>query len=133
MSSQNSSITTGNITGTGIAVGSGAQATVTVDAGAQQELLNLIAALRQQVQNSSLPEGARNVLLTKAVPEMEAAATSPDPKSGLAHGLQRIDDQLQGIGAVAGSVGGIVETVSKIASIVGVGVKVVAPFIAGLL
>jgi hypothetical protein len=133
MSSQNSSIITGNIAGTGIAVGSGAQATVSVDTGAQQELLRLIAALREHVQNSDLPEGAKNVLLTKAVPEMEAAAASPDPKSGLSHGLQRIDDQLQGIGAVAGSVAGIVETVSKIASVVGVGVKIVAPFIASLL
>jgi hypothetical protein len=133
MSSQNSSITTGNITGTGIAVGSGARATVNIDTQAQQELLGLIAALREHVQNSSLPEGAKNVLLTKAVPEMEAAAASPDPKSGLSHGLQRIDDQLQGIDAAASSVGGIVETVSKIASIVGVGVKVVAPFIASLL
>jgi hypothetical protein len=133
MPSQNSSITTGNITGSGIAVGTGAQAIVTVDARAQQELLGLIAALREQVQNSSLPEGTKNVLLTKAVPEMETAAASPDPKLGLSHGLQRIDDQLQGIGAVAGSVGGIVETVSKIASVVGVGIKFVAPFIAGLL
>jgi hypothetical protein len=133
MSSQNSSITTGNITGTGIAVGPEARATVTFDARAQQELLDLIAALREQVRNSSLPEGAKNVLLTKAVPEMETAAASPDPKSGLSHGLQRIDDQLQGVGAVASSVGGIVQTISKIASVVGLGVKVVAPFIAGLL
>jgi hypothetical protein len=133
MSSQNSSITTGSITGQGIAVGPGAQATVNIDTRAQQDLLALIAALREHVQNSSLPEGAKSVLLTKAIPEMETAAASPDPKAGLAHGLQRIDDQLQGIGAVAGTVGGIVETVSKIAGIVGVGVKVVAPFIASLL
>jgi hypothetical protein len=133
MSSQNSSVTTGNITGTGIAVGAGAQASVTIDSGAQKELLSLIAALRSHVENSSLPEGAKAVLLTKAVPEMETAAASADPKSGLKSGLQRIDDQLQGVGAVASSVSGIVQTVSKIASVVGLGVKVVAPFIAGLL
>lgn len=133
MDPQNGSITTGNISGTGIAVGTGAQATVTIDSGTQKELLSLIAALRAQVQSSALPEGAKTVLLTKAVPEMEAAAASPDAKSGVKSGLQRIDDQLQGVGAVAGSVSGIVETVSKIAGIIGVGVKVVAPFIASLL
>ena len=133
MDPQNSSITTGNITGTGVAVGPGAQATVTVDSGSQKELLSLIAALRAQVQNSTLPDGTKTVLLTKAVPEMEAAAAAPDPKSGLRNGLQRIDDQLQGVGAAASSVSGIVETVSKIAGMIGVGVKVVAPFIASLL
>jgi hypothetical protein len=133
MAGQGSKITTGNITGTGIAIGTGAQATVIINQQAQKEVLSLLSLLREQVQKADLPEGAKKVLLDRAVPEMETALRSPDPKPALERGLERINDQLQGAGAVAKNVAGIVETVSKIAGTVGIAVKVVAPFIASLL
>ncbi len=133
MPTQNSSITTGNITGSGIAVGPGASASILINEKAQQDVLSLLATLREQVQQADLPAGAKTVLLDKAVPEMETAVRSPDPKPAFERGLERINDQLQGAGAAAKSVSGIVDTVSKIAGAVGIAVKVVAPFIAGLL
>jgi hypothetical protein len=133
MADSDSKITTGNVTGTGIAIGTGAQATVVINQESQKELSSLVSLLREQLQKADLPEGAKNVLLNKAVPEMETALKSPDPKPALQRGLERINDQLEGAGAVAKNVSGIVETVAKIAGVIGLGVKTVAPFIAGLL
>ncbi len=133
MAEQSGNITTGDISGTGIAVGAGARATVTINQKTQEELTGLFQLLRAEVQKANLSEGAKNVLLTKAVPEMEAAVRSPDPKPAIQRGLERIDDQLQGVNAVAKDVVGIVGTVAKIAGVVGLAVKTVAPFVAGLL
>ncbi|MGD1064502.1 MAG: hypothetical protein ABR860_14690 [Terracidiphilus sp.] len=133
MAGEGSPITTGNISGTGIAVGAGAQATVTINQQVQKEVLDLLSQLRDHIQNADLPEGAKKVLLEKAVPEMEQAVHAPEPKAAMSDAIGRINDQLQGVGAVAKNVSGIVETVSKIAGIVGIGVKIVAPFLAGLL
>jgi hypothetical protein len=133
MDNQDSKVTTGNVTGTGIAIGAGAQATVIISQQAQKEVLSLLSLLREQLEKSDLPEGAKNVLLNKAVPEMETAVQSPDPKPALSRGLERINDQLEGVGAAAKNVSGIVDTIAKIAGVVGIGVKAVAPFIASLL
>jgi hypothetical protein len=130
---EDSSVTTGNISGVGIAVGAGAQATVTVNQQVQKEVLDLLAQLRDHIQDADLPQGAKKVLLEKAVPEMEQAVNEPEPKPALSRAIERINDQLEGAGAVAKNVSGIVETVSKIAGIVGIAVKTVAPFLAGLL
>src|SRR5215472_6482906 len=133
MANQDSKITTGNVTGTGIAIGAGAQATVIISQQAQKEVLSLLSLLREQLEKSDLPDGAKNALLNKAVPEMETAVQSPDPKPAMARGLERINDQLEGVGAAAKNVSGIVDTIAKIAGVVGIGVKAVAPFIASLL
>jgi hypothetical protein len=71
--------------------------------------------------------------MNKALPEMEKGARVGEVKSGLERGLERINDQLEGAGAAAKNVSGIIETVSKIASVVGIAIKTVAPFLAGLL
>lgn len=133
MADRNSNITTGNVTGTGIAIGTGAHASVVINEQAQKELSSLVSLLREQLQKADLPEGAKNVLLNKAVPEMETAVSSQDPKPALQRGLERINDQLEGAGAVAKNVSGIVDTVARIAGIIGIGVKTVAPFIASWL
>lgn len=133
MSQGNSEIRTGNITGTGIAVGAGARANVQINQQTQEEVASLLSLLREQLQKAEISEGAKSVLLTKAVPEMEAALRSPDPKPALQRGLERVDDQLQAAGAAARDVSGIVETVTKIAGAVGLAVRTVAPFIAHLL
>jgi hypothetical protein len=134
MSGEKSSyIRTGNVSGTGIAIGTDAQATVTINQQTQQELLDLITLLQAEIQKSQIPDGANDVLLTKAVPEMQEALKSEDPQSGFERGLERIDEQLQGAGAVAEHASGIVDTVAKIAKTIGIPLIRAAPYVAALL
>jgi hypothetical protein len=130
---QGSHISTGNISGTGIAVGDHAQASVTINQQTQQELLDLITQLQQQIQAAQIPDGAKQVILQKAVPEMTQAVQSEDPKGGFQRGLERIDEQLQGAGAVADHASGIVDTVAKIAKTIGIPLLHAAPYIAALI
>ena len=126
-------VNTGNVSGTGIAIGQDVQATVTINQQTQKELLDLIKQLQQQIQDAQLPEGAKTVLLEKAVPEMIQAVQSEDPKSGFQRGLERVDEQLQGAGAVAEHASGIVDTVAKIAKTIGIPLLHAAPYIAALI
>jgi thiamine phosphate synthase YjbQ (UPF0047 family) len=130
---KSSYVNTGNVSGTGIAIGQDVQATVTINQQTQQELLDLIQQLQQQIQAAQLPEGAKTVLLQKAVPEMTQAVQSEDPKSGFQRGLERIDEQLQGAGAAAEHASGIVDTVAKIAKTIGIPLLHAAPYIAALI
>jgi thiamine phosphate synthase YjbQ (UPF0047 family) len=130
---KSSYVNTGNVSGTGIAIGQDVQATVTINQQTQQELLDLIKQLQQQIQAAQLPEGAKTVLLEKAVPEMTQAVQSEDPKSGFQRGLERVDEQLQGAGAVAEHASGIVDTVAKIAKTIGIPLLHAAPYIAALI
>ena len=130
---KSSYVHTGNVSGTGIAIGQDVQATVTITQGQQQELLELIKQLQQQIQEAQLPDGAKNVLLEKAVPEMTQAVQSEDPKSGFQRGLERVDEQLQGAGATAEHVSGILDTVGKIAKTIGIPLLHAAPYIAALI
>jgi O6-methylguanine-DNA--protein-cysteine methyltransferase len=130
---KSSYVNTGNVSGTGIAIGQDVQATVTINQQTQQELLDLIKQLQQQIQDAQLPEGAKAVLLEKAVPEMTQAVQSEDPKTGFQRGLERVDEQLQGAGAVAEHASGIVDTVAKIAKTIGIPLLHAAPYIAALI
>jgi hypothetical protein len=130
---KSSYVNTGNVSGTGIAIGQDVQATVTINQQTQQELLDLIKQLQQQIQDAQLPAGAKAVLLEKAVPEMTQAVQSEDPKSGFQRGLERVDEQLQGAGAVAEHASGIVDTVAKIAKTIGIPLLHAAPYIAALI
>jgi thiamine phosphate synthase YjbQ (UPF0047 family) len=130
---KSSYVNTGNVSGTGIAIGQDVQATVTINQQTQQELLDLIQQLQQQIQAAQLPEGAKTVLLQKAVPEMTQAVQSEDPKSGFQRGLERVDEQLQGAGAAAEHASGIVDTVAKIAKTIGIPLLHAAPYIAALI
>ena len=129
----NKSINVGNITGTGIAVGDNNYINVKITQEKSSEIVDLLDQLRIEIQNASIPEGAKKVILNKAVPEMEKAMKSDNPESGLKQGLERINDQLEGAGAVASNVAGIVETVTKIAKTAGFAIKNVMPFIAAML
>jgi tryptophanyl-tRNA synthetase len=126
-------INTGDISGQSIALGIDTQATTVINQQTQQELLDLIQQLQAEIEKAQLPEGAKNVLLTKAVPEMSQAVQSDDPKSGLQRGLERVDEQLQGAGAVAEHVSGIVETIAKIAKTIGIPLLHAAPYLAALI
>jgi hypothetical protein len=130
---KSSYVNTGDVSGTGIAIGQDVQATVTINQQTQQELLDLIKQLQTEIQKAQIPEGAKEVLLTKAVPEMQEAVQSQDPQSGFQRGMERIDEQLQGAGAVAEHAAGIVDTVAKIAKTIGVPLIRAAPYLAALL
>ncbi len=123
----------GNVAGTGIAIGHGASAHVTITQGERAQLKTLIEQLRDEIQKAAIPETAKTVLLNKALPEMEKSADAEDPRSGLERGLERINDHLEGVGAVASKVGGIIGAATKIASVAGVAIKAVAPFLASLI
>ena len=127
------SIKVGNISGTGIVVGHGAQAEVTITQQGRDEIIGLLEQLRKEITNASIPDNTKNVLLNEAVPEMDQAIRSTDPKSGLERGLERINDQLEGAGAVASNVSRIIGTVTKIAKSAGIVIKTVAPFLSALL
>jgi len=127
------SIKAGDVSGTGIAIGHGAQARVTITQQDRHEIVDLLRQLRVEIQQATIPDSTKNVIANKALSEMESALASNDPKSGLAHGIERINDQLEGIGAAASSVSGIVQTITKIASAGGIMVKTVAPFLTSLL
>lgn len=127
------SIKVGDISGTGIAVGHGAHSKVTITQQSRDEVIGLLETLCKEISNANIPDSAKNVLLNKAVPEMDQAIRSADPKSGLERGLERINDQLEGAGAVASNVSGIIDTVTKIAKSAGIAIKTVAPFLAALL
>lgn len=127
------SIKTGNVSGTGIAIGHGARATVTITPQIRNEIADLLQQLHLEIQQATIPDSTKKVIANKALPEMESALESDDPKSGLARGLERVNDQLEGVGAAASSVSGIVETIAKIAGSAGIVLKTVAPFLAALL
>lgn len=126
-------VKTGDVSGTGIAIGQNVQATVTINQRTQQELLNLVQQLQAEIQKAQIPEGAKRVLLTKAIPEMNQAVQSDDPKAGFERGLERVDEQLQGAGAVAEHVSGIIITVTKIAKLIGIPLLHAVPYLAALI
>ena len=128
---KSSYVHTGDVSGTGIAIGQ--DVTVTINQQTQQELLDLIKQLQEEIQSAQIPDGAKAVLLEKAVPEMTQAVQSEDPKSGFQRGLERVDEQLQGAGAVAEHASGIVDTVAKIAKTIGIPLLHAAPYIAALI
>jgi hypothetical protein len=126
------SIQTGNIQGTGIAVGTGASANVITNQEIQRQLTDLLASLREQLQKADLPDNAKQVVLTGPVQQMETAVHSADPKPQIQHGLERMNDQLQVLGVTAKNVEGIIGPLAKIASLAGVALHTL-PFLAGLL
>ncbi len=121
----------GSVSGTGIAIGNQARADVTIN---QQsaEILKLLDQLHQEIQRANLPEPQKEVL-ARAIPDMQQAAQSENPKPGVTAGLNRLNDNLQLVGAAAGNVSGIVKTIAEIATAAGVAIHVAAPFIATLL
>ncbi len=127
------SIHTGNVSGTVVQFGDHNQATVTITQASRDEITALLEHLQKQIQQADLSAGAKQVLAEKVVPQMKEAAAAPDPKPGLSAGLERMDDHLKVLDSASGHVVGIVSTLGKIASAAGIAIKVVAPFIAGLL
>jgi hypothetical protein len=126
-------IKTGDITGTGIAVGHGARAQVKITVEQKQEMRNLVSELKEAIRSANLSNRVETSILERSVPKIEQALESPDPKSGIETALSRINGVLEATDTTTGSLTRIANTVAKLAGIIGLGVKKVAPYLAGLL
>ena len=123
----------GNISGTNVQVGDNNTQNVTMNQADRNQILSLLDALHQQIQQAPIPEEAKKELTQQVLPSMQQAARQPDPKPGLTQGLEHLNANLEKAQTAAGSVSAIVATVAKIAGVIGTGVSVVAPFLAGFL
>ena len=128
-----SNIQMGTVSGTNVQVGDNNTQNVTMNQVDRDQILSLLDSLHQQIQQALIPEEAKQVITQQVLPSMQEAAKQPDPKPGLTQGLEHLNANLQKANTAASSVSEIVGTVSKIAGIIGIGVKVVAPFLATLL
>ncbi len=128
-----SNIKLGNVSGTNVQVGDNNTQNVTMNQADRDQIVNLLNSLHQQIQQAPIPEEAKQTITQQVLPIMQEAAKQPDPKPGLTQGLEHLNANLQKANTAASSVSEIVGTVSKIAGILGVGVKVVAPFLAAFL
>lgn len=99
----------------------------------REELLALLKQLREQVDRAPLSEAAKKQLGEQVVPGMQQAADSPDPRPALAAGLKNFNANLKQADTAGKNLVEIAGTAAKIASLVGTGIHVVAPFLAGLL
>ena len=126
-------IKTGDISGTGIAVGHGASAQVKITVEQQHEMRDLVSELKEAIHSANLPNRVETSLLERSVPKIEQAVESPDPKGGLETALAHVNDVLEATDTTTGTLARIATTVAKLAGIIGLGVKKVAPFLAGLL
>jgi hypothetical protein len=128
-----SNITMGSVSGTNIQTGDNNTQNITTNQMDRDLILSLLNSLHQQIQQAPLPEETKQAITQQVLPSMQEAAKQPDPKPGLTQGLAHLNENLQKANTAASSVSEIVGTVSKIAGIIGIGVKVAAPFLAGLL
>lgn len=128
-----SNITMGSVSGTNLQVGDNNTQNVTINQADRDLILGLLNSLHQQIQQAPIPEEVKQAITQQVLPSMQEAAKQPDPKPGLTQGLEHLNENLQKANTAASSVSEIVGTVSKIAGIIGIGVKVAAPFLAGLL
>lgn len=122
----------GDISGTGIVVGHESSAHVTATRADRGEILALLQELRVEVERAALREGSKSVL-RQQVPELEQAASEPDPKSRIERALTKVNVALESAEATAEQAGGIVEKLQHIASYAGIVLSAVAPFAARLL
>lgn len=99
----------------------------------RSEVLALLQQLQQQVRSAPLPEATKQEVSEQVVPAMQQRAQSSDARSGLNKGLEHLNSNLQQVDTAGKSLGEIVGTAAKIAGVIGTGLHVVAPFLAGLL
>lgn len=127
-------IKTGNITGnTGFAIGQGATANVTITSGVDAgKLAALIAQLQKDIAEAPIPESAKKVLLERAVPSIAEGVEKKQPDLAV-RGIERINDQLEGLAVGAEHVSKIGETVKKIGGLLSVGLSTAAPYLAKLM
>lgn len=123
----------GDVKGTNVQLGDNNTQNITINQADRDQIVSLLDSLHQQIQQAPIPEEAKQAITQQVLPSMQEAAKQPDPKPGLTQGLQHLNENLQKANTAASSVSEIVGTVSKIAGIIGIGAKIAAPFLAGLL
>jgi glutamine synthetase adenylyltransferase len=128
-----SNIKMGNVSGTNLQVGDNNTQNITINQQDRDQIVSLLDSLHQQIQQAPIPEETKQAITQHVLPTMQEAVKQPDPKPGLAKGLEDINKNLANVNTAASSVSEIVGTVSKIAGIIGIGIKVAAPFLAGFL
>jgi len=127
----NNSVRTGNISGTGIAVGNQAHARVAFGPQIQEELIELIKQLHSQIGSADIPDGAKRVLLRGPVADIEAAARAQKPPE-ITSAIRVANDTIESVGVAANKVAGLADTFGKIAAAAGLVYQNVAPFLSKL-
>lgn len=124
----------GNVSGnTGFAIGPGATANVTITSGIDAgQLANLISQLQRDITEAPIPESAKKLMLEKAVPAIAEGAEKKQPELAV-RGIERINDQLEGLAVGAEHVSKIGETVKKIGGLLSVGLTAAAPYLSKLM
>lgn len=122
----------GNVSGTNVQTGDNNTQNIAINQVDRNQILGLLDTLHQQIQQAPIPEETKQAITQQVLPSMQEAAKQPDPKPGLTQGLEHLNTNLEKANTAASSISEIVGTVSKIAGIIGVGLKAV-PFLAGLL
>src|SRR5687767_6784275 len=89
----------GDVSGVGHAIGHGAKSNVQFGPEQADELKLLLIELRQHLSTAPVPEPAKQVMLTRSLPELEQAVTAPNPQEAVKSGLQRISENLEVAGA----------------------------------
>src|SRR5262249_46950019 len=127
-------IKTGDVVGNqGVAIGPGARANVTITSGVDAgQLAKLIAQLRKDITEAPIPESAKKVMLERAVPAIEEGVAKKQPDKAVG-GIERINDQLEGLAVGVEHVSKIGETVKKIGGLLSVGLTAAAPYLAKLM
>jgi hypothetical protein len=123
----------GDVSGIGNAIGPNARASVRIGAEQANEIKSLIAELRKAIADAPIPEPTKKVLAERTIPALEQAPSKSDPKEAVQNGLERVSEQLEGVGAVGDKVVRIAEIAKKLAGIVGVTLGATAPFLGKLL
>lgn len=123
----------GNISATNVQMGDHNTQNVAMSDADRSQILSLLGSLHQQIQQAPIADEAKQQITQQILPDMQQAVKQPDPKPGLAQGLEHLNANLEKANTTASSVSAIVGTVAKIAGIIGVGVKVAAPFLASFL
>lgn len=123
----------GNVSATNLQMGDHNTQNIAMSDADRSQIQSLLSSLHQQIQQAPIPEEARQQITQQVLPEMQQAMKQPDPKPGLAQGLEHLNANLEKASTTASSVSAIVGTVAKIAGIIGVGVKAAAPFLASFL
>jgi hypothetical protein len=122
-----------NIQGTGIVFGHGSSANVTIIGQTEADkLTKLLSGLEADLASTRLADGLKESIRDSAIDPMQNAAVSGGDPNAIVHGLQRLNDKLEGAGEAADGVRELALTAKKVASAIGVTLSTIAPFLARL-
>ncbi len=127
------SIEVGSVSGTGIAIGHGASARVTITQGERDELEGRFEELRELIEGATLSSAVKEKLLTGVIPKLRAGADAQDSQEKVGGALERLDDVLSGVTENAATLTKIASVAKSIAGLAKVAFTSVAPFLARII